>query len=252
MTEISSQKKSLSAGTIKLIALIAMLIDHVAACVILNAINEGATWTLACRQQLAVAYYVMRYIGRISFPIYCFFIVEGFVKTRSRAKYAFRLAICALISEVPFDLAVFGEMVDFTRQNVFLTLVLGLLAIWVSDMIEKKLDGKPLIQMGLSLLCYISVPLLAHLLRTDYGLYGVVTIIAMYEVRTWAEGKTPLWAPICFAVGVAVLCLQDGSEMFAYMALPLLFFYRGKRGWNGKWFFYLFYPVHLLILGLFF
>ena len=106
--------KGLSGSTLKLIAIVSMLIDHVAAAVIVRVLYAGH-WT----EQLYQIYRVMRSVGRIAFPIFCFFLVEGFEHTRDRKKYALRLFLFALISEIPFDLAFSAEILEVQYQNVF-------------------------------------------------------------------------------------------------------------------------------------
>lgn len=258
-----NKEKGLSTSTIKIIALVAMFVDHFAASVFLRLLNNvanpdhswlwkllGTSNPLEAFRTLADVYSVMRNIGRISFPIYCFFIVEGFVKTRNRKKYARRLAACALLSELPFDFALFGKVFDITHQNVFFTLLLGLLAIWVLNYISKQVQWDIKGKVALSMASSIVFMLAGLFLMTDYNMYGVAVIIFMYLVRKWTIDKVKFWAPIVFSVGAGLLCLLSLGEVWAFAALPLFFFYKGKKGWNGKWFFYLFYPVHLLLLGI--
>ncbi len=80
-----------------------------------------------------------RYIGRISFPIFCFLLIEGFFHTRNIFKYMARLGAFALISEIPYDLAFKGKVLEFTHQNVFFTLFLGVLMMYV---LEKAENGR--------------------------------------------------------------------------------------------------------------
>ena len=255
--------KGLSTGFIKTIALTCMFVDHFAASVVLRLMSDmnhpvmvalgelfGTSGAFETYQVMATVYRCMRNIGRISFPIYCFFIVEGFLRTRSRKKYARRLAVCALLSEIPFDLALFGKIIYLGHQNVFFTLLLGMLAIWVIDTFMNKKDWKNGKKIWLSTLCGFCFYLAAELMFTDYSSYGVTAIVLMYFARRVLEQKIKLWPPIVFAVGTAVLCLLSLGEAWAFMALPFFFFYQGKKGWNAKWFFYLFYPVHLLLLGI--
>lgn len=256
------ENKGLSTSLIKTIALICMFIDHFAASVVLRLmlnmshpammkIGEilGTSGTVETYNAMVTVYSWMRNIGRVSFPIYCFFIVEGFLRTRSRKKYAGRLAVCALISEIPFDMAIYGKVFYFGHQNVFFTLLLGMLAVWVIDTFANKDTwgrGKKIL---LSALVGFGFYFAAELLFTDYSSFGVTAIVLMYLVRRFTDKKIKYWAPLVFAAGVAVLCLLSLSEAWAFMALPLFFFYQGKKGRNAKWFFYLFYPVHLFLLA---
>ena len=116
-------QKGLSGSTLKLIAIITMLIDHIGAAVIARLLIAGQG-----SEMLYKIYYAMRAVGRVAFPIFCFLLVEGFFYTGSRKKYALRLFGFALLSEIPFDLAFSGKILEFGYQNVFFTLLIGLLS----------------------------------------------------------------------------------------------------------------------------
>ena len=257
--------EGISAGYLKMVALIIMFVDHVAATIIMclasNTNHPLTQWIAALfggdsltmievYNVIATLYTTMRYIGRISFPIYRFFLVEGFVHTRSRKKYMRRLVALALISEVVFDLAFYGKIFYIFHQNVFFTLALGLGLIWILDVFWEKKTWNILQKIGLSILCSVGILLLAELARTDYSSYGVLAICVMYMVHKMVRERIKLWAPIVLASGIAILCLCDFSEVWAFLGLPLFCFYQGKKGWGAKWFFYFFYPVHLALLAL--
>ena len=175
MTQFSLKKGCLSGSTLKIIAIIAMAIDHFAASIILYGIlmQQNPSF-LGHPVSMTIPwwniYQVMRFIGRIGFPVFCFLLIEGFLHTSSKKKYATRLFLFALVSEFPFDYALFNTPFAPGYQNVFFTLFLGLLTIWAIDTVSHK------------------------------------------EIN------------------------------------PNL--YNGKRGISLKYFFYLFYPVHLLLYGL--
>lgn len=125
--EAFKEKRGFSGSTIKIFAMITMLIDHTAAVVLQRIISAAQNSnTIADDSALYSIYILMRSIGRLAFPIFCFLLVEGFLHTRNEKKYALRLAAFALISEIPFDLALFGK-INFGYQNVFFTLLIGLL-----------------------------------------------------------------------------------------------------------------------------
>ena len=108
-------KKGLTGSTLKIIAMIAMLIDHIGAAVLVRVIRSTGDMSLY------EGYTILRKIGRIAFPIFCFLLVEGFIHSSDKKKYALRLGIFALLSEVPFDLAFQSKVVGFEYQNVFFT-----------------------------------------------------------------------------------------------------------------------------------
>ena len=125
-------KKGISGSTLKMIAIVTMVIDHIGAAVLarllmvnglgeLDQTNADAImqW-LSANGALYWTYTVMRMIGRVAFPIFCFLLVEGFLHTHDVKKYAMRLGLFALISEIPFDLAFSDKILEFNYQNVFL------------------------------------------------------------------------------------------------------------------------------------
>ena len=140
--------KKLTGYHLKLIALITMLVDHVAAVLIWRVyvasfqltaslqlsekIGDKIIVWVAANQELVYSIYEhMRLIGRMSFPIYCFLLVEGFLHTSNVRKYAVRLLGFAFLSEIPFDLALTGQVMDVAGySNVFFTLFIALVTIW--------------------------------------------------------------------------------------------------------------------------
>ena len=145
-----ARQKGISGSTIKIIAVAAMLIDHIAAAVLMRQIVANGYMDVAASGNMAdmmqwlmdngalfYIYEAMRMIGRLGFPIFCFLLVEGFQRTRNLKKYALRLAAFALISEIPFDLAFKGEIFYMGYQNVYFTLLFGLLALCCIDYVGK-------------------------------------------------------------------------------------------------------------------
>ncbi len=143
------RKKGISGSTVKIIAITAMLIDHVAAAFLTRLLLDRGLYEIMysdMEQQInwlmanGALYYAtmgMRLIGRLGFPIFCFLLVEGFQKTRNVKKYAFRLGLFALISEIPFDLAFSGKVLEFGYQNVYFTLFFGMLSLCACDFLMK-------------------------------------------------------------------------------------------------------------------
>lgn len=265
------ESKSLTGYHLKLIALITMLIDHIAAVVLWrlykasfgitasmqlsNAIGDQIVVWVASNQELIYTIYEwMRYIGRMAFPIYCFLLVEGFLHTRNVTKYAGRLALFALISEIPFDLAIAGQWWSLEYSNVFFTLVFGLLTVWAVSYIEKfyefwqEKQWEP--TLGLIITAMAGVIVVAVMggfaelvLHTDYGFGGVVAILILYLFRKQRE--------MAFALCILALSVMSSStEILALFMLYPIMRYDGTRGKNIKYVFYAFYPVHLLILAL--
>lgn len=251
--KLSLFKNGLCGSTLKITAMFFMLIDHTGAVLVLRIIRAlGGTTSMTPEAYqtfmseyswLVTLYDCMRLAGRLAFPLFCFLLVEGFLHTRHLARYLFSLGLFALISDPCFDLALNGTPADFSSQNVFFTLFLGLLAMWGIRQIETCLPSIPASAAWL-LKCAVLVlgAAAAWLLKTDYGAYGVFCIGLMYLFRAH-RGQA-------FIFGCIPLVLLSDSQLFSFFALPLVLAYNGKRGFSLKYFFYGFYPVHLLFLYL--
>lgn len=264
-------KNRFSSYHLKLIALFTMLMDHIAAVVVIRVfyasyrvtasmqlsenIGDKIIVWVADNQNLVYSIYEwMRYIGRMSFPIYCFLLVEGFLHTRNVAKYAGRLAVFALISEIPFDLALEGNWWSLEYSNVFFTLLLGLLTVWALSYIEKffvywqEKQREEIVGRILTVLAGVIViaglgAFAEFVLFSDYGLAGIIAIAILYLLR----GQRM----VAYTVAVMVLVVAFGEiEFFALLMLYPIMKYDGTRGKSTKMLFYAFYPVHLLILAL--
>lgn len=230
MFTIPEKYKILSGSTLKIIAIISMFIDH-AALVLLywgilyhnQPIMEGTEI-----YNIYLIYNAMRKIGRIAFPIFCFLLIEGFTHTSNRKKYALRLLIFAVISEIPFNLAASNQFIDSSSCNVFVTLLLGLLTIWAMD----QFRGKYYIQIPIALLGCLA----AYLVNSDYDYRGIVLIVLLYIFRYDRSMQ---------AVAGSLSLYWEWPAIFAFIPICM---YNGKRGRNIKYFFYVFYPVHLLLL----
>lgn len=232
-------RKGLSGSTLKLIAMVIMLIDHVGATVLYRMMLErGVAHGIPGKvlaDELYNVYRIVRDIGRLAFPIYCFLLIEGFEKTRSKAKYALRLVIFALVSEIPFDLAFNNQFLEFSYQNIFFTLLIGLLGMMVTDRVE-KLKGIGIYSFLAGLLATGVCAGIGEILNTDYGAKGVLAIMVLYLFRRNKWEQT---------IAGCVAFLWEPTAPLAF--LPI-WFYNGKRGLKLKYVFYIFYPLHLLIL----
>lgn len=320
-------KMGISGSTLKLVAIFIMLIDHIGATILekilymrgmaeidWNNVQEVDKF-YAENNLLSTIDAIMRTVGRLAFPIFCFLLVEGILHTHNKWKYASRLAIFALISEIPFDLALRSRPFDFTYQNVFFTLLIGLLVMIGFETIDTVLKDKKYLPIfavagavligcfelpysfnfimnlnniiGRNGVCYIEVNqtgsiilgvvmssisllvygimikktsiqiasirfaklgvlmtgmVLAEILMTDYSGFGVLTIAVMYALRK-NHFKSML-------AGCTTLTIMSIGEFSSFFDLLLINHYNGERGWNLKYLFYLFYPVHLFILYL--
>ncbi len=234
----ASAAKGITGSSLKMIAIITMFIDHSAAIIL-----ERIIWSQEVFSgTLYWVYLIMRMIGRLGFPIFCFLLIEGFCHTRNVKKYAGRLFLFALISEIPFDLGFAGTIFYGQYQNVFFTLLIGLLVLICFRLLEKKQEKNRTLCFILNFLILVGGIVLADLLMTDYGGMGVLTIVCMYLFRR----NKALEA----GIGCMVLTIMSWSEITSFSILLPIRRYNGERGWNMKWFFYVFYPAHILLLYL--
>lgn len=215
----------LDGTSLKLIAMISMVFDHVG-----DMFFPGALW--------------MRMIGRLAMPLFSFCIAEGYAHTKNKQRYLLRMGVFALVSEIPFDLAFEGR-VGLGHQNIMLSFFLAILALMLFDRIrgegKEHAAGKTL----LGILCVCAVAVLALVLRADYTLFAVLAVFLFYVLRN----RHPL---LRCGVGVGFLALTRTVGYYRATGLSLipLLLYNGKRGRGLKWLFYAFYPGHLLLLYL--
>lgn len=241
-------QRGFSGSTLKIIAVVTMIIDHIGAAVlarfllirgnsaVLANVSEGLLRVINCSNLYAV-YSVMRGIGRIAFPIFCFLLVEGFAHTKDIKKYVLRLGIFAVISEIPFDLAFHGELLEFTYQNVFFTLFVGLITITLFHWVEEKQTLSPILRVLLLAVIAVGGMGLAHVLQTDYAARGVMCILVFYIFRKNRHAQ--------MIAGILAFFWWELPAVLAFLPIAL---YNGSRGIRLKYAFYAIYPIHLLIL----
>ncbi len=252
----------MSALALRIIACVCMLLDHIGYCF-------AGRWPFL---------EPLRWIGRIAFPLYVFLIVNGFRHTSNRLRYALRLMIFAVISQIPFALLTHPANM-LGKLNVFVTLLLALLTVWATDEMRKRRYTK--------FLCFL--PTLAvylfyyfGLIASDYGMKGIFLAMVFYLF----DGNRLLTAfgmlvsfyhrfvlhyPICVAVFLlrrmqgrayaikppSPVSTAEIIQLFCLLSLVFIFLYNGKKGRTPtskagakalQLGFYLFYPVHMLLL----
>lgn len=236
------KKRGLSQERLKLIACVTMLLDHIGATIVLSMYYANPTGTLLS------LYKTLRIIGRLSFPIYCFLLAEGSFHTRNPKRYALRLALSALLSEIPYDLA-FYDGITWQHQNVMVTLFLGFLAL-------ETMKKYP--QLFQKVLAAIPFALLADIVKCDYRWEGVMLIVLFGLTRDLPHKGILQFLGIWFLFSpghIMAFNWLDGfslvTQEWAVLALIPLYLYSGKKQSGNKWVqwaFYLFYPLHLLTL----
>ena len=219
-TEGTFWDKRYGRNFLKITALLTMLIDHIG-CVFLMERGD-------------VIYKAFRAVGRISFPIICFMLVEGFIYTHSRKKYMINLLIFSIISEIPYDLAFGHKLIDVSEQNVMWTLLLGVIMMCFIEKFEYSFTAK----MTVVLIAGV----VAVLLKTDYSIWGILSIAIFYMQRYDRKNALLLTCFLMFA--------QGKMQSFGVLAIPFIMAYDGTKNdvKMPKYFFYAFYPVHILAL----
>ncbi len=246
-----------SEDALKIIALAAMLIDHIGAGIVEYLMRYSFTGSREAYRQIYYADLVLRGIGRISFPLFCFLLVQGFLYTRSRLRYGLRLALFAVLSELPFDYIFFrGFTMEY--QNVFWTLLLGLITLSAISAVEETCLPRAMQEIAAAGAVAAGM-LAAGLIRSDYSWKGIVMIAALYLLRRDRVLQC-VCTPVLFLTAQFISLASQGLDpAFALeqalgqcpVILAFFFIYRcnGKRRLKrGKYFFYAFYPLHLLLL----
>ena len=227
----------MSINKIKYIAIISMVCDHLAS--VFFAPD-------------ASIYIVLRLIGRITAPSMCLALAEGFVHTSNRKKYISRLLACALISQIPFS---YFESVTFTlpRGNVLLTFACSFALLEVAEKWQELGTLKGIISV---------IVLLMLSMKTDWLIFGPLFTLSIYINKENKDRQAICYAAISvlsFSLS-ALMCISYGLPWYGQawqigtlLVIPIIYLYNGERGSKGsfnKWFFYIFYPAHLVVLGL--
>ena len=215
--------KGLCGSTLKILAVLSMIVDH---------------WCYLFAEQGTEVYEIGRmWIGRLAFPIFCFLLVEGFQKTGNRKKYGQRLLLFAFLSEIPFDLFRYGKVFSMEGCNIFVTLFLGFLLMAATEYVTgwEMSEIRKAVSRLLALLLAVGA---AYLIHSDYNFYGVISIYILYMFR-YQKRQQLMMGALSF--------LYEPTALAAFVPIAL---YNGRRGLKIKYFFYLFYSVHLLVLYL--
>lgn len=237
---LSLKKQGLTSNQLKWIAIVCMLIDHIA-------------WSFVATD--SVLGQIMHTIGRVTAPIMCFLLVEGFYHTKNVNKYLLRLFIFALASWIPFSLFMAGRL--FTPYlGMIWTLFLALVALKVCKGTQPAII-KVLCVIGL---CFLSI-------FGDWQIFGVLYVLC-FGLNRGNFKKQVVWFSVIsvmmFITMIAPAFLADDFNVFSqtfligvFLPLPLIYIYNGKLGGEklpatfNRWVFYIFYPAHLLIIYLF-
>ena len=246
---------------LKLVAVFTMLLDHAASGILEYYLQyvplNDDVWELLYRINSD-----LRVIGRIAFPLFCFLMIHGFIHTHSRLKYAGNLLLFALLSELPFDF-LFYDGTDFAHQNVFWTLLIGLLMIWALEAVNQT-NIKMILKYAASLPVIAAGIKMSMVLNTDYAWTGVLLILGLYLFRK----KKGLQCTIPFVVffiarvfrnvelgyySFGIQVIRETFKLYWSIVISAFMILRcNEKRYirKGKYFFYAFYPVHISILYL--
>ena len=231
-------KKPFNNNVLKIIAVVSMLLDHLGLIIFPNVI-------------------FLRVIGRIAFPIFAFCIAEGLYYTKSRKKYILTLLLFAIISQIPY----YFIFSTFFKFNVLFTFLIAILAIILIEQYSKSLKNSSVLVstgylIGL-LFIIIGLTITTPFSFFEYDIFGVVTVMIFYFLR-----EKPLWKYLLFTLTMILLTLFGAylsneftfattCQFFSILAIIPLMLYNSNRGkLNLKYFFYIFYPTHLILLWL--
>ena len=241
---------------IQIIAYVTMMIDHLAVSLSIS------WWNIYASRASYTIYEVMRGIGRMAFPLFIFCLVNGVRFTRNKWKYLLRVGIFAVISEVPFDLALFGRVWEPGYQNVMVTLFIGLLVLFVIQWGLHKEGLRLLYGIPAALCAIIAGAFLAELLRTDYGKAGVLAIAVMgvillnplTERVTMYPGNAFIRAGAMAATVLVLGLLSNESEFVAMLMVVPAFLFRETASVKPRRSLflsnYMIYPAHLALYAL--
>lgn len=250
----------LTGNSLKIVACLTMFVDHFSK-ILVEMIMSEKLFPLYLNGGISGELFyriddfqrsVLNGIGTIAFPLFCLLLAEGFVYTKNRKRYIGFMLIFALISEIPFDISFFSFYSRnegtfpfyFGYQNVFFTLLLGLVCLFVLERLpqfEKGQERKENIKAVLLQVGVVAVvAVAAELLKCDYGSQGIIYIAGFYLFR-----KSRILQAVAFLV-LFMATTGNQPTMYIMIAVLLILLYNGKRGkLKVKYLFYWFYPVHI-------
>lgn len=227
----------MSAFILKIIAIISMTCDHISYLIFGN-------------------FSFLNYIGRVAFPIFAYQLTEGYIHTSNLKKYFLRLFVFSLISQIPFML--FSSIyTDSIHLNIFFTLLLGLSSITFYEKLHSIHCNSQFLHNFYCLFGFIGVFMfatLSHALKCDYGYFGVLIIFFFFFFR-----NNKILMNISFIILVLIyygknILFSLSSNIYLIISACTIFslifinLYNYKKGKDIKYFLYLFYPLHLLII----
>nr|WP_187142664.1 TraX family protein [Acetivibrio ethanolgignens] len=207
-----------------MIAIIAMTLDHIGVFFVVPPV-----------------YFLFRVIGRVAFPIICFLIAEGFVRTKSVRKYILRLSVLAVVSEPIVDKCFYGTFFYSQSQSVLILFVIALFALYISKKVDDKYDESNFVRILLRTLIILLTSVIIYVCKTEYGILGFFMIISSYYFRK----KLPVLIAALLACNFFFL---DPIQAFGGVAVIPIILYKGKQGRKMGLWMYFYYPIHIIAL----
>ena len=218
----------INAAMLKWLAVITMITDHL------------AVMLMECIP--TVMYYVMRGFGRLSFPIFCFLLVEGFVHTKSFSKYLIRMIVFAILSQIPYNILRYGNIVGGGYFNILFTFSVTLIVLYILSKCDmKKITG--VLAGGISIAAGMTV---AYMLNLEYSYKCILLAVIFYYTGIKIEHRM-----VKIIGAIAVLYIDCGLiGLVTPLSLIFIDAYNGEKGGFPKWLGYVFYPAHLFLFGM--
>lgn len=219
-------RKVLNSNSLKIIAICMMLLDHVA---------------IKFVPVSSIFYFIFRCFGRVCAPIMFYSLAKGYKFSKNKIKYGFRLFIFALISQIPYSLFISDKVFNFTNYNVLFDIFLAFLILVIFEKIDYRL-----IKYSLVCLCFI----LSYF--CDWGMFGLILAMLFYFCKK--EYKYLFYSIACLMYSLIKCLIYNNALLFMislglFLAIPFICLDNGKKGkYNLKYLFYIFYPLHMLIL----
>lgn len=211
----------LSGNTLKLIAALSMVIDHIGM-IIFPSVS------------------VLRIIGRIAFPIFSYMIFEGTKYTKSMIKYFLKLFILGIITSAVYYL--------FTKELYFNVLITFSFSVALIGLIKYAYTAKNLYVPLLIPISFSIMYCVTKIINIDYGFWGIV--LPVFPTILYLLNKNFGLQLFSFSVGLFILSFyMGGVQMYSILSIPFLALYNGKRGFYlPRYSFYIFYPLHIAVI----
>lgn len=240
------EHQGLSTNALKILAVLFMFIDHI------GLIFFEVPSPLGDTQIGSILDVPFRVVGRCAFPLFLFCLIEGYKHTSDKLNYMKRLSLFAVISEVPYDLGNYHKIWSWQGCNVMVTMFMIISTLYAFEFLSEKIKDSVNVRIS----CIITVCIICviiHFISPDYGIGGYFAGLALYLIpmvkklqQKYMPDRLKLIAIYGSIILLIIFC--NVTEMFALADIPLIKSYNGQKGKSMKWFFYLFYPLHFVLL----